>query len=175
MLPVPVPLVVKRAALALEPPMLNVGDVSITPYSDFSCWSYTLASLDPPPQPGNPRSRVHLIIIVEGAGGAARCPLNRSNTTSAPPPRNYESLRAGFHRGNTPGTRRVLHVEVTCWLFTAIRRLKVAPGLSGKVVNFYCHSSGRDGDNRNLTTDSCAESSRRDGSRKLCLSAGVTC
>lgn len=30
MLPVPVPLVVKRAALALDPPMLNVGDVSIT-------------------------------------------------------------------------------------------------------------------------------------------------
>ncbi|EFN67371.1 hypothetical protein EAG_04833 [Camponotus floridanus] len=74
-------------------------------------WSYTLASLDPPPQPGNPRSRVHLIIIAKGAGGAARCPLNRSSTTSAPPPRNYESLRAGFHRGNTPGTHRVLHAK----------------------------------------------------------------
>lgn len=56
---------------------------------------------NPPPQPGNPRSRVHLVIIAEGAGSAARCPLNRSSTTSAPPPRNYESLRAGFHRGNT--------------------------------------------------------------------------
>lgn len=80
-------------------------------YSDFSRWSYTLASLDRPPQPGNPRSRVHLIIIAKGAGGAARCPLNRSSTTSAPPPRNYESLRAGFHRGNTPGTHRVLHAK----------------------------------------------------------------
>lgn len=43
-------------------------------------------------------------------GGAARCPLNRSSTTSTPPSRNYESLRAGFHRGNThtytrPGDR----------------------------------------------------------------------
>lgn len=28
-LPVPVPLVVRSAALALEPPILNVGDVSI--------------------------------------------------------------------------------------------------------------------------------------------------
>lgn len=47
---------------------------------------------------------MHLIIIAKGAGGAARCPLNRSSTTSTPPPRNYESLRAGFHRGSTPGT-----------------------------------------------------------------------
>lgn len=71
----------------------------------------------PPPQPGNPRSRVHLIIIAAGAGGA-RCPLNRSSTTSAPPPRNYESLRAGFHRGEHTralvhaGPRQVLHAKV---------------------------------------------------------------
>lgn len=74
------------------------------------------------PQPGNPRGRVHLIIIAEGAGGAARCPLNRSSTTSAPPPRNYESLRerdstAHVHAAPCTGCRvrslrQVLHAKV---------------------------------------------------------------
>lgn len=78
-------------------------------YSDFRAGGRRPPSslshgVSPPPQPGNPRSRVHLIIIAAGAGGA-RCPLNRSSTTSAPPPRNYESLRAGFHRGENTHLR----------------------------------------------------------------------
>lgn len=72
--------------------------------SRSTTWRIQISARSSPPQPGNPHSRVHLIIIAKGAGGAARCPLNRSSTTSTPPPRNYESLRAGFHRGNTPGT-----------------------------------------------------------------------
>ncbi|KYN06892.1 hypothetical protein ALC62_02127 [Cyphomyrmex costatus] len=59
-------------------------------------------------------------VTSEGAGGAARCPLNRSSTTSAPPPRNYESLRAGFHRGNTHvhATRR----SYSRWLSPVVTR-----------------------------------------------------
>lgn len=51
--------------------------------------------------------------------GGARCSLNRSSTTSAPPSRNYESLREGSHRV----ARRTDRAFVTGATCRRVRRL----------------------------------------------------